>query len=234
MVGLGSLSRSLVSKQNEKKGSVILIPLTAEGEPTVNGFVLQYFPETVTDSLSVNYQAKDIPGAGGPLYQYVNTGARTLTFVATFTSDLDLGSESGRDAATGDHYRRNVDIRTAVAGLRRYMLPAYSGGIVYPPQKLFLYIPNSGIGMAGGGSSGNPDTVICIMTQCDVTWEAYFPSGHPRVASVSLQFTQISQKGGVVLFPSYTKEMYEYIDTPSESTVPYRIRHNSKKGGNIL
>lgn len=232
MVGLGSLSRSLISKQSEKKNSVILIPLTADGEPTVNSFVLQYFPETLTDSLAVNYQAKDIPGAGGPLYQYISTGARTISFAATFTSDLDLGSESGREAATGQHYRRNVDIRTAVAGLRRHMFPTYSGGAVFPPMRLYLFIPNSGIGMAGGGLP-DPNTVLCIMTQCDVTWESYFPSGLPRVATVNLQFTQISQNAGVVRFPEYNRAMYNYVDTPSDTTVPYRIRHNGTSGGKI-
>jgi hypothetical protein len=39
------------------------------------------------------------------------------------------------------------------------------------------------------------------MTQCDITMEALFPSGNIRIASVSLNFAEVPQRGGYVTFP---------------------------------
>jgi hypothetical protein len=42
------------------------------------------------------------------------------------------------------------------------------------------------------------------MTQCDITWEQFFPSGLPRIASVQLSFAEVAQSGGSVNLPAFT------------------------------
>ena len=44
--------------------------------------------------------------------------------------------------------------------------------------------------------------MVCIMTGCEVSWEAFFPSGFPRIASVQLSLAQVAQYNGQVDFPS--------------------------------
>lgn len=184
-----------------------------------------------------------IPGGSLPLYQWVSSGERGISFTATFTSDTDLVADpqlaTSLHESTSGLRERNVDIRSAVAWLRSFMHPRYvngstgggggnsvqgtaptsnvgvgsgsqSSGLSYltlPPRRLRLYIPNSGIGIAGGMVSAQEqqsmaDSVTCVMTQCEVEWTAYFPSGCPRIATVQLAFSQIAQLGQRVVFPS--------------------------------
>jgi hypothetical protein len=157
----------------------------------------------------------------------VNGGERLLSFTSQFSTDVDLATVEGATGTaailgTGSTItdrlksagvsRRNVDIRAAIAWLRQYMYPSYATGqgngipaegatITIAPKKLRLVLPGSGIGTAGG-STVTPDSVRVIMTQCDVTYDAFFPSGLPRVVTVSLAFAELPQFGGYIQFPS--------------------------------
>jgi hypothetical protein len=146
-----------------------------------------------------------------------------ISFSVVFTCDVDLLNTPDSTGSTelyqrlknAGQERRNVDIRAAVMWLRQYMLPTYvdlavesqtadTGGtqLTIAPRKLVLCMPGTGIGYAGGddGISG-PDSVLCHMTQCDVTYEALFPSGLPRAATVQVAFAQLAQFRGAVQFP---------------------------------
>lgn len=235
MPSLQSLAAALTSSTSTKTSSCYLIELdkstdalvkNRNGQPAYVGF--QYFPETLTDSKSINYQQKEIPGGSLPLYQWVASGERLLSFTAVFTCDVDYGrgvpasatstaeveqQVSGQEALRTrlknvGQLRRNPDLRGAVAWLRRYMVPTYDASFTYAPNKLRLFLPNSGIGYAGGsdGVYSNPDSIACVMTQCEVTYEAFFPSGWCRALSVSLSFAQIPQFNGGVFFPNANKE----------------------------
>lgn len=198
---------------------------------------LQYYPESISDSKAVNYQTKDIPGASLPLYQWVSGGERTITFTAVFTTDTDhyqANSVTGR-AASDDpvgmdlskrasaqlgHLKSNgvtdynIYIPAAITWLRRFMYPSYgpTAGIGMPrtqaPRKLMLTMPGSYIsrGGMGGGTSGMGGLHV-IMTQCDVTYQAVFPSGNPRIAEVSLAFAETAQRSGRVHFPRVNDEI---------------------------
>lgn len=239
-----SLAGALADPKAERPSEVIIIPLADDGTPDLQTFGaplrLQYFPESISDSKTMNYQQKEIPGGSLPIYQWVSSGERTLAFTATFTTDVDLISDPQLaaliQAPTSGLRDRNVDIRSAIAWLRSFTLPRYvngssgggggssvqglapttsgggngTSGITYttlPPRRVRLYIPNSGIGVAGGMFSAQsqqalPDSVVCVMTQCEVEWTAFFPSGFPRIATVQLTFAQIAQMGQSVVFPS--------------------------------
>lgn len=99
---------------------------------------------------------------------------------------------------------RNVDIPSAVAWLRSFMDPEYSvngaGGVSdankrpYPPRKMILGF--RGVRINWGNASLPSSELYCIMVGCDVTYDAFFVDGTPRVARVALAFNEIIQVGG--------------------------------------
>ena len=254
MAGLASLNKSLLSKFGERRAPVMILELDGpKGDSPKGDFVsFQYFPETISDTKAVNYQGREIPGGSLPIYQWISSGERVLSFTAIFTSDVDLLSdeEGFTQMKQNGLLRRNVDVRSALLWLRRFMLPSYgeSAGLGTPltqaPNKLILKIPNSGIGLQGGSFAAKlpdemaksfgedtdevvmGDSIAAIMTQCDITYEAFFPSGLPRIATVQLAFAQVAQFGGYVSFPR-TSGYLDNIVSKGSSRVniyPYNMK----------
>ena len=182
MATLADLASSFAPNLTSQKGSINLLGLKPDDSLSGQNLAFQYFPDTLSDTKAINYSTKDIPGASLPIYQWVSSGARVITFTAQFTTDVDLTSSPTiplRIKAAGLN-ARNVDIRSAVVWLRGLTLPQYVTAsnlgvpITYAPNKVILNIPGSGIGIAGGDSGIiNDDSVVCLMLQCDVTWEAF-------------------------------------------------------------
>lgn len=197
----------------------------------------QYFPSSLSDSQGTNYQSKVIPGLSHPLYQWTSGQARVISFEAIFTRDrtytadeasaIKNGSAGNRDnsgagnttnalsqasgakalgiASNSDS--RNVDIPSAVAWLRSFLLPEYGKDVSgtkgdsperpHPPMKLILGLP--GVRINWGVPSLPPSEMYCIMTGCEVTYDGFFFDGTPRMAKVALSFTEIIQVGGRVI-----------------------------------
>jgi hypothetical protein len=224
MVALRSLASALNPVHNEKRADALLLTLDDQDDTPIGDFLrFQYFPDSLNDQKQVNYNPKEIPGATLPLYQWMSTGERLITFTAVFTTDIDLTiTASGQPGQQVNTARlaalanigaidRNVDIRAAIVWLRRHILPRYGpeGSVgtttVFAPRKVKLYLPNSGIGLYGGQASSTArDSIIAFMTLCDVTFEAFFPSGLPRIVAVNMAFAQSAQYQGQVHFPSAT------------------------------
>jgi len=228
MPTVSSLAESLNAQIDARTSDCALIELGGDDSPTGDNQVFQYYPETISDTKAVNYQQKEIFGGSLPLYQFITGGERLISFTVTFTCDVDLLNAVDQSASTelyqrlknAGQERRNVDIRSAIMWLRGYMLPSYqdtsiqaqindtTGGtqLTLAPRKLVLSMPGTGIGYAGGDDRlAGADSVVCIMTQCDVTYEALFPSGLPRAATVQLAFAQIAQVKGAIQFPERSK-----------------------------
>lgn len=223
MVGLGSLTSALGQGDQARASSQVIIweldetgsqiKDTIYDKSAFGPLAFQYFPESVTDSKSVDYATRSVPGTSLPVYQWVSSGERSISFDAIFTSDTDITDSGNRDVvdatlierqrSTGVG-KRNIDIRAALAWLRSFLMPVYpvgSPGVAIAPRRLRLSIPRSGIGMLGGDSD-NRDAINAIMTNCQITNESWFHSGMPRAVTVALTFVQIAQVGGRVVFPS--------------------------------
>jgi len=252
MPGITSLTKSLTSQLNGRKSDAYLVDLDVGTKDARDLTVkspsrlpFQYWPESITDSRAINYQQKEIPGGSLPLYQWINGGERLISFTAVFTTDVDLLSAEAPPKlfGAGDSKsklierlessgvrRRNVDIRSAIAWLRQYMYPTYGnergGALTSAPNKLILILPNSGIGLAGTNYR-NPDSVIAVMTQCDVTYEQFFPNGLPRIASVSLAFAEVPNHSGTIHFPGKTPDM---MDTEKNKTTGYTFNIKDRNG----
>lgn len=180
-------------------------------------FYFQYFPETISSSKGANWVSKSIPGGSHPLYQFVGCSDHVISFPAVFTADerplsgqslLDLVSggislsKVASGLGIGAPKKHNTDVAAAVAWLRSYLLPSYDNGSsgMKPPGTLRLFLPNSGInGLVSNAVTGKsiitPDSIDVLMTQCDVVYESFHRSGHPRVAVVQLSFFETIQVG---------------------------------------
>ena len=153
----------------------------------------QFWPESLQDDYQPEYAEHMIPGGTHPLYQWVGGRGRTITFQAIFVSEINtahltLGRLSSVDLTPSRPY--TVDIVAALSRLRSWMLPKYGEGgrlgLTDPPQILKLAFGNTGL---GGGS----DVINVILRNAPVTYEAWFPDGQPRVATVDLTFNEIVQ-----------------------------------------
>jgi hypothetical protein len=164
--------------------------------------VFQYWPETFEDTYNPEYSPKQVPGGSHPLLQWTGGSSRDITFTAQFTAEVDeprsLDTVTGarRNAAItsltpSDRY--TVDVRGALNRIRSFMLPSYGGSgglninsLTSPPKKLYLVLEGTRIG-------GDRDYILCVLRSAPITYEACFPSGVPRIAQVSLTFTEIVQ-----------------------------------------
>ena len=162
-----------------------------------NVFVFQYWPESVSDSDETTYSEKLIPGGSHPLQQWVGGGNRTISFDAVFTEEVEFNQQDPNASSrtfgpVGISERYSVDVAAAIAKLRQHLYPEYTALskniLAKPPNKLILVLPNTRIGH-------DSDAVPVILKSMNVNIESSFPSGRIRVATVSLSFTEIVQRG---------------------------------------
>lgn len=207
VVGAGAASRSQFSGR----------AVDGVAKTLSNVFVFQFWPNQVQDRYEVNYSTKQIPGGSHPLYQWVGGNGRTISFDATFVTEVEETISAGLQTATFNariaqqgragagvanavipsllpSSRYTVDVAAAIAGLQQYLYGNYNDtaekkGIAEPPKKLVLVLPNTQLGRGQGN-----DGVLCILLRADVTIESWFPSGRIRSATVGLEFAEIVQE----------------------------------------
>jgi hypothetical protein len=210
---------SFLTKLATRRAEAIIFDLDSMGTPTGNNLKFQYWPETITDTKAINWAAREVPGGSLPIYQWISSGERLIGFTAVFTCDNDFldpvaqNNGSWSQLQAGGVALKNIDIRSAIVWLRRFMLPNYGapGSVGVPnvsaPNKLVLSFTNLGLGISGGAgpadAGSNAHDVYCILLQCDVTYVSVFPSGLPRIVEVQVSFGQTGQlDGSTVIFPS--------------------------------
>jgi len=186
-------------------------PWNPGGAESGNAIALQYWPETIQDSRASEWAPKNIPGGSHPLYQWTHGGERRLSFTAIFSTDTAPGKTTIPGLGPDDPYVaqalnplsgiekgvRDIDLRAVVSWLRWFTYPYYdpeSNWKAYEPPKCLLVCPSMGLGYNGG------DSVTTVMTQCDVTYEACFEDGFPRLIEVALEFAEVVQSGKNVRF----------------------------------
>lgn len=215
----------------------------------IGAVAFQYWPESVQDSRSSEWNPRNIPGGSHPLYQWTHGGERRLSFTSVFmtdtapdefvlewlaaTTDLTFGDSSRSPYSEMDNLgllaglelgKRDVDLRAVVAWLRWFTYPHYGAGDdvrAYEPAKCLLVLPNTKLGYNGS------DYIVCVMTQCDVTYEAWFPSGFPRIIEVSLEFAEVVQEGASVRFHDradmvFASTVKDFLATRQSSSISPR------------
>lgn len=166
----------------------------------------QYWPDSISDTIDLGWNFKDIPGMSHALAQWSSNGGRTITFEIhfhrfmkpvnsrnAFEKVLDPFSlNTPNSEVPKDNRPYNVDIAAEVRYLRGFCYPSYQDvegyRTAFPPPIAMLYVPGHTFGDAAGR-----DVIYAIMTGCDVTYKLAFPDGVPRRTSVALTFRQVVQ-----------------------------------------
>lgn len=193
-------------------GSLPLYQFTGSGERTIS-FTAIFTTDVdhIADQQTIDF---DSPGSDTMGDQSRPEG--TTIRDGTIRGAVDSAYARLQAAGVRD---RNPYIPGMLVWLRRFLLPRYGENsevgvpITRPPHKLLLHIPGSEIELYGGagGFSQRGGGILCVMTTCDINIDALFPSGNIRIASVSLAFAEVPQRGGVVKFPSATP-LDRYLD----------------------
>jgi hypothetical protein len=206
--------RKAVPTLAEKKSKVVLYKLNPPNdELETPGLRLQYFPEAIQDTRAVVYATRQVPGGSLPLYHWIAGGERTLSFSVVFSSDVDLSLDTVQDYKSEIKNLgldiRNVDVKSGLLWLRSFMMPTYVENDEYKPlapPKMLLRLPGSGIGVLAGHTTfygTEMEAILCVMTQCDIEYRAFFSSGNPRFAVANVVVAQIPQYQGTVDFPGW-------------------------------
>lgn len=159
---------------------------------SADALVFQYWPESLEDSYQVEYGTKQSFGATHPLFQWTGGSGRDITFTARFTSELEsiYDGVSATGLSASDRY--TVDCRAALDYLRAGMLPSYGNGndlntLAAPPSRFFLVMEGTRLG------GQDKDWVLCLLRSAPITYEAWFPSGRPRIVEAALTFSECVQ-----------------------------------------
>jgi hypothetical protein len=179
---------------------------------------LQYWPETITDSIETGWNFKNVGGGSGALAQWASNGGRTISFNVELSRLMAPVSSrtSARDKFRGGFTEPNdmdkinnafnVDIVEYIKFLRAFCYPTYEalGGAIssYPPPIMILCIPGIGLNEAINDDYGE-DCIYCVMTGCDVTYTLLFPNGTPRRATVALTLRQVIQTSTGIRFAGF-------------------------------
>jgi hypothetical protein len=148
----------------------------------------QFFPESISDSRTVNIGEVSMPLMPNPLPGLVSSSARIVSFEVVFAQEKWAG-EGGNDSFTWDKHNFNVGV--ALQALRSFCYPM--GAFTPLPQPLMLNLPGTRIGIDVGKTRG--DTIFCILKDYNAIRKSFFPDGSIRVASVQLSFQEFSVIG---------------------------------------
>lgn len=178
-------------------------------KPLLSEQALQWWPETITDSIEIGWDFKQIPGGSHAIAQWSQNGGRTIGFEVVLSrlmkpvstrnmmdklrDPFELNTPISKRLKDNRPY--NANIGGMIQYLRMYTRPTYAAGDfgyerALPPPFAILNVP--GLGLNEDGS----DSIYAVMVGCDVTYNLLFPNGAPRLATVSLSFKQVVQKPG--------------------------------------
>jgi hypothetical protein len=213
MALLKSLSQISPPGLSDTKNAWLAEYNNSTGEPE-DARAFQYYPEQVSDNRNVNIEEKYGIGSSHPIYQWVRGSSREISFDAVFSTEdpgtIDAGGndikriesfiKNPASAAVTEILKKsytdkkhNQNIPAAINWLRAFTYPTYSHGLVSAPPRCALWLEGSGI--SSFVHTFKTDVITCIMTKCDVTYEAFFNNGTPRIVTVSLQFVETIQVG---------------------------------------
>jgi hypothetical protein len=186
----------------------------------------QFWPESISDTIDIGWNFKDVAGASSALAQWGSNGGRTFSFELQFHRFMKpFEDRSGLEQALDpfhlnkpdnespkDNRPNNVDIAAELRYLRAYCYPKYGVSdeilVASPPPIMIWSAPGMELNEDGGS------TIYCIMTSCDVTYLLSFPNGVPRRASVAITLRQIVQRSTGVVWAGHAGEKAGKFVTP--------------------
>lgn len=206
---------------------------------------LQYWPETISDTIEIGWSFKEVGGASHALAQWASNGGRTISFdvrlsrymmpvdTRSLIETIKAGFETPDSMAPKNNNPYNVDIKEQIRFLRGFCYPTYSEteGIVnaLPPPIMILDVPKLGLNEEGG------DTIYCLMTGCDVTYNLLFRDGTPRSATVALTLRQIVQTKDGVRFKGFGESAPSKYDMNRKvESIYWKVNPSAGRGINDI
>lgn len=221
-----ALLKSLAQLESNGKPSTSNAWLaTWKGETFTDVRAFQYYPDSVSDSRSVNLEEKYGIGSSHPIYQWIRGSSREISFDVVFTNeDSTLSSAAFDQKEGGSDLLNTLDqvggfiknpataVATTILG-SIYKDPKHNTDIkaaiawlrsfTYPVYENFKVSapPRCALWLDGSGITSyvkgvsTVDVIPCIMTQCNVEYESFFNNGKPRVVKVGLHFVECIQFG---------------------------------------
>jgi len=175
----------------------------------------QFFPETISDDRQVDFNEQTLPFLTNPIPTFVSASARNIGFTLQFAQELWVPAGSG-DKNSMRWTKHNFNVGLAVQAVRSFAYPLKG----FIPQPLMLTLPGTQIGIDG-------DSIFCLLKGYSTQYDAFFPDGQPRLASMNLTFQEftigISGPRGNVTRASFDKVYQDYTN--------YAMRPISNEGG---
>ena len=197
----------------------------------------QWMPDTFSDTISVGWEEKTLPGMSSAIMQWGSNGGRSFSFEAVFYRQMLPEEQQRAVLAAGP-------LGALIGGVgRRFDSTGTAGQLVDPTSeenapyntnieymvswlRAFCY-PEYTLTTSGSGAVTRPiappiallqvpnmalnedgsDIVFCVMTECGVTYEKLFPNGQPRVVKVSIGLKQVVQNPMRGARPIYMKSI---------------------------
>jgi len=159
----------------------------------------QFFPETISDDRQVDFNEQTLPFFSNPIPTFVSGSPRTIGFTLQFAQEMWIPAGSGNKNAM-KWTKHNFNVGLAVQAVRSF---SYSlRGLI--PQPLLLTLPGTQIGIDG-------DSIYCLLKGYSTQYEAFFPDGQPRLASMNLTFQEFTIGwSGDITGGSFNKVYQEY------------------------
>lgn len=245
-LGAGSFIQAILTEWAEMP-SIRLKGISAlDGSTTVlPQQKLQFWPESLTDTLEVAYTPKTLPGASAALMQWNYNGGRTIAFEIRLLRDMQpekvqkkntsLFLAADPDSDMFGSPGRNISIPQMIAYLRAYCYPEYvdDGDFtkVEPPPICLLDVP--GLHLNEDGSN----VIWAVMTQCDVTynkmWEGVDKEPQLKDVTVAVSFKQVIQNPGNVATPYNFKVRSDLWSDSAPAALSDEAQHGKMHGSGV-
>ena len=89
-LGGGALAAALLSDNNGLPAMAMKGVSALDGRDVLESHRFPYLPETINDTISVEYMTKNPPGSSHSLQQWASNGGRVLTFEVRLVRDMEV------------------------------------------------------------------------------------------------------------------------------------------------
>lgn len=207
MAGLVGLASAIIDGPYGKTQQILCEALDEDGVPAYS-WSPQFYPETISVSMSAEYAPKAAIGGSHPLQSWSSTSGRMITFTLLVAREINRKEDLPTlvaltvDPQNGTLSRNpeyNYDVRQELARWQGLLLPDYEGAdgvdsLVKAPPVLRITVPGLGWGLRGDAEQ---DSVYGVVTSVNIEYVRIFTeSGIPKQARIDVSITEIVQYPG--------------------------------------
>jgi len=185
-----------------------IMGVNSKNEEILRPVRFQYWPETVQVSSDSGWNPREVPGSSHKLKQWGGSSGLGISFEVSVGRDMmdpddRVGTRKLFDFAINPYEASHIQDNYPVEAFYRYMI-AYTqpgrtkgaGGsqIMTPPPIAILSMPGLALAPNGG------DVFWATINNVELTVQACWPNGRPRLASIALSMDQMVQSSDGVFW----------------------------------